>query len=174
MERSTGVLTHPLLLFLPRLSTDVLVNGIVECFARVVGTTGDMYIRLHRGGWLFATRDGEQTLQPLSTTSSSVGGGGGLFSTTALPLDRVRALALRCGAYENYFNGHSRVVFFIKDGTRINVYYTTGTVVSTSGSGGKMAGQEIGNNTGGKGTSCWTINHSCMPDLVRAARGMRF
>ena len=46
----------------------------------------------------------------------------------ALPLDEVRRTARRAGFEEIYLNDSSRVVSFARDETRVNVYYTTGTV----------------------------------------------
>jgi hypothetical protein len=48
-----------------------------------------------------------------------------------IPLDTARQMASRHGYDEIYFNTQSRVISFRnKEGTRINVYYTTGTVGS--------------------------------------------
>jgi hypothetical protein len=49
-------------------------------------------------------------------------------ASAALPLVAVRDLARRLLAREIYLNETSRVVSFVRDGTRINVYYTTATV----------------------------------------------
>ena len=64
------------------------------------------------------------------------------MSSAALPIHSVRRTASECGLVEIYFNEESRVVSFAPsattaigiDGvtsdalTRVNVYYTTGTV----------------------------------------------
>jgi hypothetical protein len=45
-----------------------------------------------------------------------------------IPLDTACQMASRHGYDEIYFNKQSRIISFRKEGTRINVYYTTGTV----------------------------------------------
>ena len=47
-----------------------------------------------------------------------------------IPLDTARQIASRLGYDEINFNKQSRVISFRKEGTRINVYYITGTVAT--------------------------------------------
>jgi len=107
-----------------------LVEGLVSCYARVVGSTGDVYWRVHGspGGWLFETRDGKRTLERVGRALTALDTSTTTSASAAITLSGARDLARRLGAEEILYNENSRVVSFKKDGTRINVYYTTGTV----------------------------------------------
>ena len=99
----------------------------------VTDTTGATFVRVQgTKGWLFTTRDGEETLTRVprlqdgcvATTSSS---------SAALPIAEVRKLAARYGWSEVQYSAESRVIAFTRMSEtngrmRVNVYYTTGTV----------------------------------------------
>ena len=99
----------------------------------VTDTSGATFVRVQgTKGWLFTTRDGEETLTRVprlqdgcvATTSSS---------SATLPIAEVRNLAARYGWSEVQYNAESRVIAFTSMSEtngrmRVNVYYTTGTV----------------------------------------------
>ena len=111
-------------------------HGMVVWADRKVKSGGTTFVRVQgTTGWLFTSRDGQQTLQPLhpaglppSTSSSNI-------AKEALPITAVRQLAAEHKLQELAHNEASRVISFL---TRpaggdalsflINVCYTTGTV----------------------------------------------
>lgn len=86
----------------------------VVCLARVVGAFGDWFVRLeHVKGWLYESKDGVQTLSPISPTSPyrilpDTSAEKQVSKRTligaALDLNQVRGVAITMGYQEVYSN----------------------------------------------------------------------